>query len=75
MTHAINRTDTLTRAWMRDGNADGADPLTNLLNPGPNVSIIPEPEPWWKSQIHWPSVRLTLEWMALATICLIIALW
>lgn len=35
--------------------ADGADQLTNLIYPGPNVSIhAPEP------QIHWLTVRLTL---------------
>ena len=31
------------------------DPLTNLLNPGPNRSIRAH-EP----QIHWPTVRLIL---------------
>jgi hypothetical protein len=58
MTHAINRTDEITREWMEQNHIHCHDQLTNLLNPGPNVSILPEP--WWKSVIDLPTVRLTL---------------
>ena len=58
------------RTWQHADGDDGDDPLTNLIYSGPNRSILPR-EP----QIHWPLVRITLKWMALATICSIIALW
>ena len=52
MTHAINRSDEITREWMEPNHIHCHDPLTNLLNPGPNRSIRP-PLPWFNTTVMW----------------------
>jgi hypothetical protein len=47
---------TQQRKWQHNDGEDGADPLTYALSTERNRSILPEPEPWWKSQLHWPTV-------------------
>jgi hypothetical protein len=52
---------TQQRTYLHADGDDGADPLTNLLNPGPNVSILPR-EP------QMPQFNLTRFWLGIIVI-------
>ena len=52
MTHAINRTDTITREWMVQNHIHCHDPLTNLLSNAPTRSIRP-PLAWLNTRVMW----------------------
>jgi hypothetical protein len=49
------------RTYLHTDGDDGADPLTKLLNPGPNRSILPEPVPMLQ-------FNLTRFWLGIVVI-------
>jgi hypothetical protein len=57
------------RTYLHTDGDDGADPLTNLLNPGPNVSILPHVPMLDAKVMAWTFIAtafgagLVLAWM------------